>query len=104
MEPNVEDLLAQVQRQQQEIERIQRGVAEMVVEGGSRQDEVRVKVRGNGQFTEIDIDPDVLRRSNAHELGDILVEAVNDGLAKMAAATKARFAPVLEQASTPPGQ
>ncbi|AHH99414.1 YbaB/EbfC family nucleoid-associated protein [Kutzneria viridogrisea] len=96
---DVEDLLSQVRRQQEEVERIQAGVQTMQVRGSSRGGEVTVSLKGDGRFTEISIDPDTARRYNARDLGEIVLEAVNDGLAKLAEATTARFAPVIEAAS-----
>lgn len=99
MNPDVEGLLEQVRKQQEEVARIQRGIEAMEVKGASRNNEVSVKLRGAGRFTEIAIDPQAHRRYDAHELGEIVLEAVNDGLTKLALATKARFAPIIEAAS-----
>lgn len=92
-------LLDQVRRQQEQVERIQRGVETMEVKGSSRGGEVTVSLKGTGRFTEISIDPESVRRYDARDLGDIVLEAVNDGLRKMAEATSARFAPVIEAAA-----
>ena len=95
---DVQGLLHQVRLQQEQVQRIQRGVEAMEVKGYSRGNEVTVSLRGSGQFTAIDIDPESMRRYNARDLGDMVLEAVNDGLRKMAEATSARFAPVIEAA------
>lgn len=96
--PQVEDLLERVRRQQEEIERIQRSVESMRVQGRSQRDEVTVTVQGTGRVTEVVIDPRVLRGGDARALGEYVVEAVNDGLRKVAEASTARFAPVIESA------
>jgi DNA-binding YbaB/EbfC family protein len=96
---DVAALLEQVRRQQAEIERIQRGIETMEVTGGSRGNEVQVTMRGNGQVADVAIDPDALRDHDAQELGEIVMEAVNDGLRRVAEATSARFRPVIEAAS-----
>lgn len=92
------DLLARVRRQTDEVLRIQRGVAAMRITGTSRNGEVTVTVEGTGRFTEISIDPQTARRCTARDLGDIVLEAVNDGLHKLAEASTARFAPVIDAA------
>ncbi|MCK2238647.1 MULTISPECIES: YbaB/EbfC family nucleoid-associated protein [unclassified Crossiella] len=97
--PQVDDLLERVRRQQEEIERIQRNVESMLVQGRSQRDEVSVTVQGTGRLTEVTIDPRVLRQGDARALGEFVVEAVNDGLRKVAEASTARFAPVIESAS-----
>ncbi|BCL12540.1 YbaB/EbfC family nucleoid-associated protein [Micromonospora sagamiensis] len=98
MEPAIEDLLAQVREQQQRIEEIQRSVATMQLTGYAGNGDVTVKLRGDGRFTEVTIDPQVLRRYDADTLGQLVLEAVNDGLAKLAAANEARYAPLLGEA------
>ncbi|SCL20936.1 hypothetical protein GA0074692_1032 [Micromonospora pallida] len=98
MEPAIEDLLAQVHEQQQRIEEIQRSVATMELTGYAGNGDVTVKLKGDGRFTEVTIDPQVLRRYDADTLGQLVLEAVNDGLAKLAAANEARYAPLLGEA------
>ena len=98
LETDVQGLLDQVRAQQEQVQRIQRGVETLEVKGYSRGNEVTVSLRGSGQFTDINIDPESMRRYNARDLGDMVLEAVNDGLRKLAEATSARFAPVIEAA------
>ena len=96
---NVNALMERIHNQQADIERIQREIEVMEVVGASRDDEVRVTIRGNGQVVGIDIDPDAHRRNDAHELGELVKEAVNDALRKVAEAGSARFQPVIEAAA-----
>ncbi|WP_158888374.1 YbaB/EbfC family nucleoid-associated protein [Amycolatopsis anabasis] len=100
--PDMDELLAQVRRQTEEVQRIQRSVEALEVKGHSRGNEVTATLRGDGRFTAIDIDPETIRRYDARNLGEIVLEAVNSGLTKLAEASKAKFAPMLEQAE--PGQ
>jgi hypothetical protein len=99
MDTDVAGLLDRVRRQTDQVQRIQRSVEAMRITGTSRNGEVTVTVQGTGRFTEISIDPETMRRYNARDLGDIVLEAVNDGLHKLAEASSARFAPVIEAAS-----
>ncbi|MFG1779560.1 YbaB/EbfC family nucleoid-associated protein [Micromonospora sp. NPDC049051] len=98
MEPAIEDLLAQVREQQQRIEDIQRSVAALEVTGYAGNGDVTVKLKGDGRFTDVTIDPQVLRRYDAEALGQLVLEAVNDGLAKLASVSEARYAPLLGEA------
>ncbi|MFI7672959.1 YbaB/EbfC family nucleoid-associated protein [Actinophytocola sp. NPDC049390] len=93
--PDSAELMAELRRHQDAIEQIQRSVDALVVKGHSRANEVVATVRGTGRFTEIAIDAELPRRYDAHDLGAIVTEAVNDALGKLAAATNDRFAPVL---------
>jgi hypothetical protein len=95
---DVAGLLDQVRQQADEVARIQRGVEAMQVKGNSRNNEVTVTVTGTGRFTEINIDPETVRRFNARDLGEIVLEAVNDGLRKLGEASTARFKPIIEAA------
>jgi nucleoid-associated protein EbfC len=99
--PDVSKLMERVRQQQEEVRRIQRGVEAMEITGGSRDREVQVTVRGTGQVTRVTIDPDAMQDYNASDLGDIVMEAVNDALRKVAEASSARFQPLIEAASQP---
>src|SRR6516225_10028617 len=94
--PNVNSLLESIRSQQANIERIQGELEATEVVGVSRDDEVRVTVRGNGRVTDVTIDEHALRRIDAHELGELVKEAVNDGLRRVAEAGSAKFKPVIE--------
>ncbi|MBW8805401.1 MAG: nucleoid-associated protein, YbaB/EbfC family [Catenulispora sp. 13_1_20CM_3_70_7] len=95
---NVNALMERIRSQQADIERIQRELEATEVVGASREDEVRVTVRGNGQVVGVDIDADALRHNDAHELGELVKEAVNEALHKVAEAGSARFQPVIQAA------
>lgn len=94
--PDIDELLAQVRKQTEEVQRIQRSVEAMEVRAASRQNEVTVTLRGDGRFTSIDIDPRTIREYDARTLSEIVLEAVNTGLQKLAEASSAKFAPVIE--------
>jgi DNA-binding YbaB/EbfC family protein len=96
--PDMDDLLNQVRRQTEEVQRIQRSIEAMEVKGHSRGNEVTATLRGDGRFSAIDIDPEAIRRYDARNLGEIVQEAVNNGLQKLAEASNAKFAPVIESA------
>ncbi|MGV9294163.1 MULTISPECIES: YbaB/EbfC family nucleoid-associated protein [Amycolatopsis] len=94
--PDMDDLLAQVRKQTEEVQRIQRTVEAMEVKAASRQNEVTVTLRGDGRFTSVDIDQRAIREFDARTLSEIVLEAVNAGLQKLAEASSAKFAPVIE--------
>lgn len=96
--PDLDALLEQVRVQQEQVAEVQRSVAALEIRGGSRGDEVTVTLRGTGRFTDVQFHGDTLRRYGAQELGDIVLEAVNDGLARLAEASRARFAPFVDAA------
>lgn len=94
--PDSQTLMAELRQQQEAVTQLRASIDALVVKGHSRSNEVTVTVRGTGKVAEISIDPQLPRRYDAHDLGAIIAEAVNDAMAKLAAATSARFAPLLE--------
>jgi len=100
---NVNALMERIRDQQADIERIQRELEVMEVVGATREDEVRVTVRGNGQVVAVDIDERALRDSDAYELGQLVKEAVNDGLRRVSEAGSAKFKPLMDAAESAPG-
>lgn len=96
--PDMDELLAQVRKQTEEVQRIQRTVEAMEIKAHSRQNEVTVALRGDGRFTSIDIDPRAIREYDARNLSEIVLEAVNAGLQKLAETSSAKFAPVIAAA------
>ncbi len=96
--PDMDELLSQVRKQTEEVQRIQRTVEAMEIKAHSRQNEVTVTLRGDGRFTSIDIDPRAIREFDARNLSEIVLEAVNAGLQKLAETSSAKFAPVIAAA------
>jgi DNA-binding protein YbaB len=94
-------MVAQLARQQEDVEQARLAVEAMTVRGGSRGHEVVATMRGTGELTEIAIDPDALRRYDARDIGGLVVEAVTDAQRRLAKATEARFAPILDIAERP---
>jgi nucleoid-associated protein EbfC len=95
---DIADIMERIQEQQDAVERVQRDVEIMRVDGYSRSNEVTATIQGTGRFTAIDIDPDTIRRYDPYDLGAIVLEAVNDAVTRLAEATSALYAPVLEAA------
>jgi hypothetical protein len=91
--------MEQVYEQQRQVMDIQRTVERTEVKGRSRENEVEVTVRGNGEFTEISIDQRAVGRYDAETLGQVVLEAVNDGLRKVNEMSAAKFAPILDAGS-----
>lgn len=98
LDPEVARAVEYLARQQQEIARVQKSVEAMLVKGSSRGYEVVATVRGTGEFAEVSIDPDTVRRFDAHDIGELVTEAVNDARRKLAKESEARFAPLLAAA------
>lgn len=95
---DIPGLLDRVRGQADRIRSIQREVEAIRVTGTSRDGAVTVTVQGNGTLARLQIAPDAVRGQDTRDLGDTVLEAVNDGLRRLAEASAARFAPVLDPA------
>lgn len=93
-DPEVAEMVAQLARQQEDVEQARRAVEAMVVKGGSHGHEVVATLLGTGQLIEVSIDPDALHRHDAHDLGTLVTDAVTDAQRRLAQATEARYAPI----------
>lgn len=100
MEPSIDDLLAQVQEQQRRIEEVQRSLESMVITAYAAGGDVTVKLKGSGEFTEVAIDREVLRKYDADTIGELVLEAVNNGLRKLGEASSKKFAPIIAEAQS----
>ncbi|MBE1485530.1 YbaB/EbfC family nucleoid-associated protein [Plantactinospora soyae] len=98
MPPEIAEAIAQLEHQRHEADRIRQAVDQLVVKGASRGNEVVATVRGTGRITEVSIEPEVLRRYDAYDIGVLVTEAVNNAQDRLAKATEARFAPLLAAA------
>lgn len=98
--PAIDRLMAQVYEQQRRVEEVQRTVDRTEVKGRSRENEVEVTVRGNGEFTDISIEARAIGRYDAETLGQVVLEAVNDGLRRVNEMSAAKFAPIIDAAGT----
>ena len=93
----VDELMARIHQQVQHIEEVQRSVERMEVVGHSRQGEATATLTGTGQFIEVSIDPRAMRRYDADSVGALVLEAVNDGLRRLAEASSEKFAPIIAE-------
>jgi DNA-binding YbaB/EbfC family protein len=89
----VEELMAKVQEHQDRVFEIQRSIERLEVTGVAGNGDVVVKLRGTGQLTDVTIDDRMLRQG-AEAIGMLVVQAVNDGLKKLAETTRRRFEPL----------
>lgn len=88
------DVLAEIDSQQRLFEQAEQAMLRTEVTGRSRNGEVSAKVIGTGRFTEIVIDPKLSQRLGAQAIGALVVEAVNDAIARLAVAGRKHFEPL----------
>jgi nucleoid-associated protein EbfC len=79
---NVQQMMAQVQKMQREMEVAQEELRQEVVEATAGGGAVLVKLSGDLQVREVRIDPAALDPEDAEILGEMVLTAMNDALRK----------------------
>ena len=82
-QPNMNDLLKQAQKMQDQLMQAQAAAAEQVVEGQSGGGVVKVQVTGNMEFQSVHIDPAAVDPSDVAMLEDLVLAAIHDAVAKV---------------------
>jgi DNA-binding YbaB/EbfC family protein len=80
--PNVQQMMAQVQKMQRDMEVAQEELRNEVVEASAGGGMVTVKVTGDMQVREVRIDPQAIDPDDAEILADMVQAAINDALRK----------------------
>lgn len=78
--PNAQDMMAQVQRMQQDMEAAQAQLAQETVSASSGGGMVTVVVTGDLRVTSVTIDPEAVDPEDVDMLADMVTAAVNEGL------------------------
>ena len=77
---NMQQMLKQAQKMQQDMAQAQEELAEMVVEASSGGGAVTVKVSGAKELLSINIKPEAVDADDVEMLEDLIKAAVNEGL------------------------
>ena len=79
-QPNLNDLMKQAQKMQQQLIDAQTAAAETTVEGVAGGGAVRITATGSLEFRDVKIDPAAVDPDDVEMLQDLIVAAVNEGL------------------------
>lgn len=101
-------LMQQAQQVKEQMEYLQKGLAEQKVEGTAGAGMVKVVATGDQRLVSVDIDPSVLPAKDAgaddrEMLQDLVVAAVNNALEKSRALAKERMGSMLPPGVMPDG-
>ena len=77
-QPNMQQLMKQAQKMQQQLVEAQAKLAETEVEGSAGGDLVRATVTGSGEVLRIKIDPKAIDPDDVESLEDLVVAAIRD--------------------------
>ncbi|MDZ7371571.1 MAG: YbaB/EbfC family nucleoid-associated protein [candidate division KSB1 bacterium] len=92
MKGGIGGLLKQAQKMQQEIERIQKELADMRIEGTAGGGMVKAVASGAQELLEIKIDPEVVDPNDVEMLEDLVLAAVNQALENAKAKAESEMA------------
>ena len=81
-QPNMQQLMKQAQKMQQQLVEAQAQLAETEVEGSAGGGMVSAKVTGSGEVLSIKIDPQAVDPDDVESLEDLVVAAIRDASAK----------------------
>src|SRR5437764_14926584 len=77
-QPNLQQLMAQAQKMQQQMMAAQAELADLQVDGAAAGGLVKAVVTGQGDLVRVDIDPSVVDPEDVETLQDLFVAAVRD--------------------------
>ena len=80
MKPNMNQLLKQAQKMQQDMARIQEELANLTVEGTAGGGMVKVVANCQNQVVEVNIEPEVIDPDDKEMLEDLIAAAVNQAI------------------------
>ena len=82
-QPNMNDLLKQAQKMQEQLMQAQAAAAEQVVEGQSGGGVVKVSVTGSMEFRSVSIDPKAVDPDDVEMLEDLVLAAIHDAMSQV---------------------
>jgi len=101
MKGNIAGLMQQAQKMQQEMQKAQEELANMVVTGEAAAGLVKVTMNGKHAVSRVDIDPSLLE--DREMLEDIVTAAINDAVNRIAQTTQDRMSDMTAGINLPPG-
>jgi DNA-binding YbaB/EbfC family protein len=82
-QPNMNDLMKQATKLQEQLLAAQQAAAEQVVEGHAGGGVVKVTVTGGSEFLKVEIDPSAVDPDDVGMLEDLVLAAIHDAMGKV---------------------
>ena len=101
MKGNIAGLMQQAQKMQQDMQKAQEELANMVVTGEAAGGLVKVTMTGKHAVTRVQIDPSLM--DDQEMLEDIVTAAINDAVNRIATETAERMSSMTAGINLPPG-
>ena len=102
MKGGMQAMLKQVQKMQEEMQRVQSGLGNLTVSEEAGGGMIKATANGNREIISIQIDPQVIKQEEKEILEDLVVAAVNKALASAAKMAEEEIAKVTK-GMLPPG-
>jgi DNA-binding YbaB/EbfC family protein len=100
---NLGQMMRQAQEMQDKLQDMQRDLSEIEVTGSSGGGLVRITMSGKTEARRVEIDPSLLKESEAQVLEDLLIAAINDARIKVEATAQQKMAELTGGLQLPPG-
>jgi len=101
MKGNIAGLMQQAQKMQQDMQKAQEELANMIVTGEAAGGMVKVTMTGKHAVTRVEIDPSLME--DQEMLEDIVTAAINDAVNRIATETADRMSDMTAGINLPPG-
>lgn len=98
---NMQGLVKQAQKMQEQLQRVHAEAAQITSDGSSGGGAVKVVVSGDNQIVSIALDKEIIDPNDAETLQEALVIAINGALSEVQGKVKAKFAEVTGGANIP---
>lgn len=95
MKPNLNELMKQAQKMQEDMQRIQEQLRNITVEGSAGGGMVKVTANCQNQIINVEIEPEVIDSEDKEMLEDLIVAAVNQALENAAARSQEEMQKVM---------
>ncbi|MER8001986.1 YbaB/EbfC family nucleoid-associated protein [Streptomyces sp. NPDC095613] len=102
-QPNMQDLLQQAQKMQQDLARAQEELAATEVDGQAGGGLVKATVNGSGELRDLVIDPKAVDPDDTETLADLVVAAVHAANANAQALQQEKLGPLAQGLGGMPG-
>jgi nucleoid-associated protein EbfC len=102
-QPNMQALLEQAQKMQQDLARAQQELAEEVVEGTAGGGLVKAVVSGAGELRSLEIDPKAVDPEDTETLADLVVAAIHNANAAANQLQQTKLGPLAQGMGGFPG-
>ena len=98
---NMQAMLKQAQKMQEDMERVQAELAEEVTEVTAGGGAVRISIKGSHEVLSIELDEDIVDPDDIETLQDLIIAAINEAVSNIEATTETEMSKITGGVSIP---